>query len=113
TNFLQNVVKVNTDRNFADRRTSFSNYFDNSAVYIGKYFGSSLYADALMHWTYDETKSGDSGSVGNLVFQPEFSLEMASPFVNIRWGIAPNIEAIQNNLWVPSTSITLSWKFSF
>lgn len=113
TNFLQNVVKVNTDRNFADRRASFSNYFDNSAVYIGKYFGSSLYADALMHWTYDDTKSGDSGSVGNLVFQPEFSLEMASPFVNIRWGIAPNIEAIQNNLWVPSTSITLSWKFSF
>lgn len=112
TNFLQNVVKINTDRNYADRSARFSNYFDNSTVYIGKYFGSSLYADALMHWTYDETKSGEIGSVGNLVFQPEFSFELSSPFVNIRWGIAPSIEAIRNNLWVPSTSITLSWKFS-
>ena len=113
TNFLQNAVKLNSDRNSVDRQTGFSNYFDNSAVYIGKYFGSSIYADALMHWTYDETKSDEAGSVGNLVFQPEFGLEMASPFVNIRWGIAPNLEALQNNLWVPSTSITLSWKLSF
>lgn len=113
TNFLQNVVKLNTDRNSNDRQTSLSNYFDNSAVYIGKYFGSSIYADALMHWSYDETKSSADIGVGDLVFQPEFGLEMASPFVNIRWGIAPNLGAIQNNLWVPSTSITLSWKFSF
>lgn len=72
-----------------------------------------MYVDALMHWTYDETKLGDDTSVSGLVFQPEFGLEMASPYVNIRLGVAPDLEAIQKSLWMPSTSITLSWKHSF
>ena len=113
TNVLQNAVKQSMDKNSAGKQIVFSNFFDNSTVYIGKYFGSTVYVDALMHWTYDENKLENDSVTGGLVFQPEFGLEMTSPFVNIRWGVAPNIEAIQNNLWIPNTSITLSWKFSF
>jgi hypothetical protein len=113
TMVLQNALKQGLNLNSGSNKLTVGNFFDNSTVYIGKYFGSSLYVDALMHWSYDESKLNDSTSVGGLVFQPEFGLEMASPFATIRWGIAPDIEAIQNNMWVPSTSITLSWKFTF
>ena len=113
TNILQNAVKQSFDKNSTNNQLTVGNFFDNSAVYVGKYFGSAMYVDALMHWTYDETKLGDDTSVSGLVFQPEFGLEMASPYVNIRLGVAPDLEAIQKSLWMPSTSITLSWKHSF
>ncbi len=112
TNVLQNAVKQTIDKS-SNKQMSFGNFFDNSTVYIGKYFGSAMYVDALMHWNYDDTKVGDSDTVNGLVFQPQFGLEMESPYVNIRLGVAPDLEAIRNSLWIPSTSITLSWKHSF
>jgi len=72
-----------------------------------------MYVDALMHWSYDETKAKNEDSVRGLVLQPEFGFEMSSPFVNIRFGVSPDLEAIKNSLWIPSTSVTLSWKHSF
>lgn len=113
TNILQNAVKQSLSKNSSDNQFTVGNFFDNSAVYVGKYFGSVMYVDALMHWTYDESKLDDDSSVNGLVFQPEFGLEMASPYVNIRLGVAPELEAIRNSMWMPSTSITLSWKHSF
>ena len=115
TMVLQNAVNQSTRSDSDENATTFGNFFDNSTVYVGKYFGSSVYVDALMQWTYDETKSNESGDVNSLVFHPELGFEMTSPFVNIRWGIAPDIEAIQTSKpwFVPSASITLSWKISF
>lgn len=116
TNVLQNSVKLTREHNVENKQISVGNFIDNSTVYIGKYFGSSMYVDTLLHWTYDETKDDDGNNVNAIVFQPEFGFEMASPFVNIRLGVAPDIEAIKNgynDMWVPSTSITLSWKHSF
>ncbi|MCI1209232.1 MAG: translocation/assembly module TamB [Treponema sp.] len=112
TQILQNAVELSFNRSNT-KNLSAGNFFDNSTVYIGKYFGSSLYADALLLWTYDETKKDDGIATNGIVFQPEFGLEMSAPFANIRWNIAPDLDAIQNNIWVPSTSITLSWKFTF
>ncbi|AEE17008.1 translocation/assembly module TamB domain-containing protein [Treponema brennaborense] len=88
------------------------NLFDNTTVYIGKYFGSSIYADALLHFTYDESRTSGGNTTSGLVFQPEIGLEMDSPFATIRWSIAPEIGTTQH-LWVPATSISLSWKFVF
>lgn len=120
TNVLQNAVKAGMGRSGtgADGEkkkedVTFGNFFDNSTVYFGKYFGSSIYLDAMFHWTYDKTKLDDGTSVNGIVFQPEFGFEMASPFVNIRLGVAPSIESIQQNMWVQSSSITLSWKHQF
>ncbi len=116
TNVLQNSVKLRMNRNSTSKHAALGNFIDNSSVYVGKYFGSSLYVDTLLHWSYDDTKDNDGKSVRGIVFQPEFGLEMASPYVNIRLGIAPNIESIQNGFQrtiVPSTFMTLSWKYSF
>ena len=112
TNVIQNALKISrTDKK--DRQISVGNYFDNTTVYMGKYFGSSIYADAMLSMTYDETKIGEIGSINGFVFQPEFGFEMESPFVNIRFGLAPDFTAMLNNSWLPSASMTLSWKHSF
>lgn len=116
TNVLQNALNYGFLRRSEDEQNSssgFGNFFDNSTVYIGKYVGSSLYVDALMHWSYDEMRIDDTLTPGGLVFRPEFGLEVEAPFGNIRWNMAPDINGIRNDKFVSSTSVTLSWKFSF
>lgn len=114
TTLLQNTIKQGFNMNTESEKGSIiSNLFDNSTVYIGKYFGSNIYVDALMHWTFDETKADLSDSVGGgLVFQPEVGLELEAPFANIRWSFAPDLGTLQQS-WVQSTSITLSWRLTF
>jgi Family of unknown function (DUF490). len=113
TMVLQNTLKMGLAGNLTPSKMTAGNFLDNSTVYIGKYFGSAVYADALLHLSYDETKVDDSTTVRGIEFQPEFGFELESPFANIRWNMAPNIDAMLNNVFVTSTSITLSWKFSF
>lgn len=108
TNVIQNALKLRRDSK--DQSFSVGNYFDNTTVYIGKYFGSSIYVDAMLNMTYDDDKNKTSSG---FVFQPELGFEMESPFVNIRFSLAPDFESILNNSWLPSTSMTLSWKYSY
>ncbi len=111
TSLLQNAITQNMSSQ--SKNTTFGNYFDNTTVYIGKYFGNSVYVDGLLRWTYDENDVlyNDSEN-GGLVFQPEFGLELMAPFANIRWQFAPEMGQLQES-WVPATSVTLSWRFSF
>lgn len=114
TNLVQNTLRqsiVGNINNTAD--WTIGNFFDNSTVYIGKYLNSDMFANALFHWRYDGARVDDETTLGGIIFQPEFGLELESPFVTIRWSAAPNIDALMNNAFVPSTSLTLSWKFSF
>lgn len=114
TTLVQNSIRQGFNMNSdTEKGALISNLFDNTTVYIGKYFGSNIYVDAMMNWTYDENKNttGDEFS-GGLVFHPEMGLELESPFANIRWSFAPDMESLQQT-WVQSTSITLSWRFNF
>ncbi|MGI5097837.1 translocation/assembly module TamB domain-containing protein [Treponema socranskii] len=113
TTVLQNTLRMGFSGDLSRRDLSAGNFLDNSTVYIGKYFGSVLYADALMHLVYDKTRVDDSTTVQGITFQPEFGFELEAPFVNIRWDMTPDITAILNNVIVPSTALTLSWRFSF
>ncbi|HBD68996.1 MAG TPA: hypothetical protein DC014_06950, partial [Treponema sp.] len=103
---------LDTSASSVAKRSSIGNYFDNSTVYIGKYFGTSLYADAMLHWTYDENKDMSGSETGGIVFQPEIGLEMEAPFANIRWNFAPDLENFADTV-VSSTSVTLSWRLTF
>lgn len=114
TMVLQNAVRQGLNMSGAKESMSFSNYFDNSTVYIGKYFGNSMYVDSLLHWTYDEhADANDMFSVGKLVFRPEFGVQLEAPFATIRWNLAPDLSQSLESMFVSATSITLSWKFSF
>lgn len=112
TMILQNVSKQLMDNSDSARNElSIGNFLDNTTVYIGKYFGSSIYLDALLHLSYDEVKQRQGGSAGGIVFQPDFGFEMSAPFATIRFGIAPEIDSSDINL-VEATSISLSWKLA-
>jgi hypothetical protein len=112
TMILQNVLRSRLDSNQADKPLTAGSVLDNSTLYAGKYFGSSIYADALLHLSYDENEVLSGRSETGIVFQPEFGLEMMSPYVTIRWSIAPELGKT-DFLWVDATSITLSWKYNF
>ena len=117
TNVLQNTYNYSVARNLekekGNQTVSIGNFLDNTTVYIGKYLGSSLYVDAMLHVSFEDSKTNDIASAGKVLFQPEFGMELESPFANIRVNMAPNINALLKNQFVPSTSVTLSWKFTY
>nr|WP_303932949.1 hypothetical protein [Treponema denticola] len=112
---IQNVILENLFRSSKDKPLTIGNYFDNTSVYIGKYFGSAIYADAMLHLSYYDPLSAKTDVVRksvyeNLLFQPEIGFEMNTPFALLRWHIAPsNLDS----LFVSDTGLTLSWKFSY
>jgi len=115
TLLLQNAIFGQAMQGSSSKEMTIGNYFDNTTVYMGKYFGSAVYADALLHFSYYDAKSVENTEsktavYGNMLFQPELGLEVATPFFLVRWGIAPsNLD----NLLIGDTSVTLSWKFSY
>ena len=113
TNVLQNTYNMSVSRNLQRERISIGNFLDNTTVYIGKYLGSSLYVDAMLHVSFEDSKVNDIANAGKMLFQPEFGVELESPFANIRVNMAPDINALLKNQFVPSTSVTLSWKFTY
>ena len=113
TNVLQNTYNLSVSRNLTREKISIGNFLDNTTVYIGKYLGSSLYVDAMLHVSFEDSKVNDIASAGKMLFQPEIGMELESPFANIRVNMAPDINALLKNQFVPSTSVTLSWKFTY
>ena len=113
TNVLQNTYNVSIARNSSKEKISIGNFLDNTTVYIGKYLGSSLYVDAMLHVSFEDSNVNDINAAGKILFQPEFGMELESPFANIRVNMAPDINALLKNQFVPSASVTLSWKIAY
>ncbi len=113
TNVLQNTYNYSIARNSLNEKVSIGNFLDNTTVYIGKYLGSSLYVDAMLHVALEDSDVNDINAAGKMMFQPEFGMELESPFANIRVNMTPNINALLKNQFVPSASVTLSWKFAY
>ena len=84
----------------------------------------------MLHISFENAQTNDIISVGRPIFQPEFRLEFESPFSNIpvninpdfgflftgpniRINMAPDINAMLKGEFIPSTSLTLSWKLTF
>ena len=103
---------LSVSKNLSSENLSIGNFLDNTTVYIGKYLGSFLYVDAMLHVTFADNIKGFSDT-GKLMFQPEIGMELESPFANVRVNMAPDINALLKNQFVPSTSVTLSWKFTY
>ena len=113
TNILQNTINLSTQRK-ETKNTSLGNFFDNSTVYIGKYIGNALYVDAMLNMSASDYVDTDYLSTGNLLFQPEFGLELELPVMNIRWDMTWDLNpGLKFKSYVPATSLSFSWKFNF
>lgn len=113
TMVVQNAVKQSVGRNSSASGNLAGNYLDGTTVYIGKYFGDSLFADAMLRLDYDKNRLNDEYAYNGISFRPELGFELAAPFAKIRWSVSPDLESILNAKIVENSALTLSWKFSF
>nr|HPO02253.1 translocation/assembly module TamB domain-containing protein [Treponemataceae bacterium] len=112
---LQNALLGQSGLDTDSTGMTIGNYFDNTTVYIGKYLGSAIYADALLHFRYYDPRSAVQAETliepyGNLLAQPEIGFEVNTPLFLLRWGFSPEH---RDTLFVADNSVTLSWKFSY
>jgi hypothetical protein len=107
TQVLQNVVLQVTGNqpNTVDSSYRVGNYFDNSTIFMGKYFGADLFGEAMLSFKYDDKK----GTWGGMVLEPEIGLEMSNPLFDIRFNMVP---LHPENLFMDDVSFSLIWRRS-
>lgn len=116
TAVVQNTVKYAFMRDSDQQGINVSNFFDNTAVYIGKYINKDLYVDAMLRLSYNKGRVNDPSTLQGLIFKPEFGFELKSEFPsipNIRWSLAPDLSDLSLSKIMIIPSMTLSWKFNF
>jgi len=91
-----------------DRTPSLGNYFDNTTLYLGKYFGPDFFVQSMVSLRYDPERHNSLS--GGLVVEPEIGAELRSPLFTINWDFVPKTG---DPLFINSQSVTISWKWSF
>ena len=82
------------------------NYFDNTTVFLGRYFGPGLFGEALLSFRYDESRTG----FGGIRFEPEIGIEMRNPLFDIRFSLIP----LHPESWfIEDISFSLIWRRTF
>jgi hypothetical protein len=117
TQVLQNVLIQATGlRDPVDRIGGVGNYFDNTTVFLGKYFRPDVFGQAMLSFRYDENRTtfGDisQGGLtlgGGVTLEADLGLELNGPLFDIQFNFAPrHLE----NMFVDDLSFTLLWKRS-
>jgi hypothetical protein len=80
------------------------NYFDNTAVFFGKYFSSDMFFQGSVLLQYDRNKL----EMGGYTFEADLGIELHSPLFDIRWNIAP----LKYETFFDA-SFTLAWRWLF
>jgi hypothetical protein len=117
TQFLQNIVIQSTGlRDPVDRNVGLGNYFDNTTVFLGKYFGPDIFGQAMLSFRYDENRTtfGDisQGGLtlgGGVSLEADLGVELHNPLFDIQVNFAPRR---LENMFVEDLSFTLLWKRS-
>jgi hypothetical protein len=105
---LQNALLQALNSNDPDKQRNYAigNYFDNTAVYMGKYIGSDLFVQVMVAMRYDPYQVENGG----LRFEPDIGLDLRTPLADIRWNISPRHP---EHLYVSDQSLSLIWRWSF
>ena len=111
---VQNTIMQLLNQNYENNEFNFSNFFKNSTVYVGKYFGDNIYGSLSLTLEQDALSNGDPGRQLNVI--PAIGLEMQMPYnLILRWSLAPDFSKMgdKNFNLVEYTSFDISWKWSF
>jgi hypothetical protein len=110
TQLVQNMAFQATRNWFGDGSIDSSNqvgnYFDNTTIFAGKYFGGNIFGEAMLSFKHDENRM----SWGGLVIEPEISLEMRNPLFDIRINMIP---FHSENWFIDDISFSLLWRRTF
>ncbi|MDR2500087.1 MAG: translocation/assembly module TamB [Treponema sp.] len=124
TQILQNLAAaaavqvINRDEDSVDKPVAIGNYFDNTTVFLGKYLSPHVFLQGMGLFRYDERiqplkgliRTNNGLSVGGVVIEPNFGIEMHGPGFDIGWSITPlHVE----NLFVNDMSISITKRWSF
>jgi hypothetical protein len=117
TQVLQNMLIQATGlREPVDRIGGVGNYFDNTTVFLGKYFGPDIFGQAMLSFRYDENRTtfGDisQGGLtlgGGVSLEADIGVELHGPLFDIQVNFAPRN---RENMFVDDLSFTLLWKRS-
>jgi hypothetical protein len=93
-------------RNPVDRIGRLGNYLDNTTVFIGKYFGSDIFTQAMLSLRYNENRI----EWGGLTPELDIGVELRNPLFDVRFNVVP---LHPENLFINDLSFTLSWRRSF
>ena len=104
TQVIQNALFMSTGimQPPVDRIGKFSNYFDNTTVFGGKYIGQDMFVQSMVSMRYE----GERG----LTFSPDIGIELQNPLFSVRWDFIPTHP---ENWYVNDNSITLTKSWSF
>jgi hypothetical protein len=112
TQVLQNaVIQATGLQGPVDRMGGVGNYFDNTTVFLGKYFGADMFAQGMLSFRYDENKTTSGWlTYGGLTLEPDIGIELRSPLFTIRWNV---LLLHPENLFINDNSFTVTWRWSF
>ncbi|MDR1930347.1 MAG: translocation/assembly module TamB [Treponema sp.] len=108
TQALQNAIfqVLGTQDPVEQNRSVLGNFFDNTAVFMGKYLGSDLFLHAMISLRYDEFRSENGG----IRFEPDIGLDLRTPLMDIQWNFSPRARDLEN-LYVNNHSVSLVWRW--
>jgi hypothetical protein len=116
TQALQNMLFLATGLQEPVDRIGVGNYFDNTTVFLGKYFGPDVFGQAMFSFRYDENRTtfGEISPYGftlgaGLSLEADLGLEISGPLFDIQFNIAPRY---MDPRIMEGVSLTLLWKRS-
>jgi hypothetical protein len=117
TQVLQNMLIQATGlREPVDRIGGVGNYFDNTTVFLGKYFGPDVFGQAMLSFRYDENRTtfgeisrGGLTLGGGVSLEADIGVEFNGPLFDLQINFAPRS---LENMFVNDLSFTLLWKRS-
>jgi hypothetical protein len=104
---MGNTVYISENERIPEQnRNTIGNYFDNTAVFMGKYIGSDLFVQTMISLRYDQYQE----QFGGLRLEPDIGLDLRTPLANVRWNMSPRH---QENLFISDQSFSLIWRWTF
>ena len=94
-----------------DRNAGLGNYFDNTTVYMGKFFGSDVFLQGMLTLQVNEANAREL--LGGLSLETELGIEWKTPFFLLRWDFSPDIENDADKLFINDHSFTFTWRKTF
>ncbi|MCP5514318.1 MAG: translocation/assembly module TamB domain-containing protein [Spirochaetales bacterium] len=119
TQFIENALlsDILTEKNNTEATQSgLNSYFDNTSIFMGKYFGEYFFLEGLLRFnsldfdTY-EYNYYDVPDFMGLYLETELSLEVDTPLFLLDITLYPRINNFYESL--VDTSLQLSWRFSY
>ena len=112
TQFLRNMLiqPEGTGATVTDieRTNWFGNFFDNTTVFAGRYFGSSVFGQGMLSMRYNQSNTVQGG----ILWEPEFGIEMRTPLIDANFSLMPQ-QLGSGYIGINDISFSVIWRITF